>query len=111
MRSDRERLLDIPEAIERIERYAARAADALADDELVQTWIIHHLEIIGEAARGLTADFRLGHAHVPWAAIIGMRNVLVHGYFGIDLAAVRAAVEHDLPQLKVDVRALLESSR
>lgn len=110
MRSDRERLLDILEAIERIDRYAARGAHALADDELVQTWIIHHLEIIGEAARGLSAEFRQKHAHVPWKAVIGMRNVLVHGYFGIDRAAVQAAVEQDLPQLKADVRALLHGS-
>ena len=51
MRDDRERLLDILEAIERIERYAARGREAFENDELLQTWVVHHVQIIGEAAR------------------------------------------------------------
>ena len=54
MRSDRERLLDIQEAIERIEKYATRGREAFERDELIQTWILHHLQIIGEAARALS---------------------------------------------------------
>src|SRR5437764_1370688 len=53
MRDDRERLLDIQEAVERIERYAARGRKAFEQDELIQTWVLYHLQIIGEAARTL----------------------------------------------------------
>ena len=107
MRDDRERLLDIQEAIERIEKYAARGAQVFAEDELVQIWTIHHLEIIGEAARALSPEFLQQHTEVPWPRIIGMRNILVHHYFGIDAAAVWAAVERDLPVLKQQVLFLL----
>ena len=50
MRDSNERILDMLEAIERIERYAQKGRDAFENDELIQTWIVHHLEIIGEAA-------------------------------------------------------------
>ena len=54
MRSDRERLLDVIEAIERIEKYTAQGREAFERDELVQTWVVHHLQIIGEAwSRGV----------------------------------------------------------
>ena len=56
MRDDRERFLDILEAIENIEKYALRGKTAFESDELIQTWIVHHLQIIGEAVRGLSQD-------------------------------------------------------
>lgn len=55
MRDDRQRLLDIREAIERIEKYASQGRETFDENELVQTWIIHHIEIIGEAARNCIA--------------------------------------------------------
>lgn len=61
MRDDRERLLDIKEALDNIERYAVFGRERFMSDELVRTWIIHDLEIIGEAARGLSAAFCEGH--------------------------------------------------
>ena len=53
MRSDRERLLDIVEAIGKIEQHASSDIEAFADDEMQQVWVIHHLQIVGEAAYGL----------------------------------------------------------
>jgi uncharacterized protein with HEPN domain len=76
MRDDHERLLDILEAIERIDRYAVRGREAFEHDELIQNWITHQLQIIGEAAARITADLRENHPEVPWRQIIGMRNVL-----------------------------------
>lgn len=107
MRSDRERLLDVVEAIERIERYAARGRAAFEQDELIQNWVVHHLQIIGEACRGLSSDFRLQQSQVPWAKIVGMRNILVHRYFGIDPEAVWLVVEADLPDLKASIKSIL----
>lgn len=92
MRNERERLLDILEAIERIEKYAEEGKDAFEADELIQTWIVHHITSIGEACRGLSNEFQANHANVPWADIIGMRNILVHHYFGIDTDAVWSVV-------------------
>ncbi|WP_292408536.1 MULTISPECIES: DUF86 domain-containing protein [unclassified Methanoculleus] len=53
--------------------------------------MIYHLQIIGEAVRGISSEFRAANPDIPWSDIIGMRNVLIHHYFGID----RNAVEHD----------------
>ena len=109
MRDDRERLLDIQEAIERIERYAARGKQAFDRDELVQTWIVHHLQILGEAARGLSEGIQERAPQVPWSQIIGMRNILVHDYFGVDKAVVWSAVERDLPVLEKQIQDLLDT--
>ena len=109
MRRDRERLEDILEATERIEKYAAGGRTTFESDELVQTWILHHLQIIGEAARGLTEDFRAAHPEVPWSQIAAMRNILVHDYFGIDLEEVWNVVVRDLPLLKTKVAAILRT--
>jgi uncharacterized protein with HEPN domain len=88
MRSERERLLDIMEAIERIEKYAAKGRHAFEADELIQNWMVNHITMIGEACRSLSDDFQARYSSVPWADIIGMRNILVHHYFGIDTDAV-----------------------
>ena len=73
MRDPRERLRDVLEAIERIERYAARGRDAFEGDELLQSWFVRHLQIIGEAVRTLPADVRDRAPDVPWSKIVGMR--------------------------------------
>lgn len=108
MRDDRSRLQDILDAIKRIERYAKRGRRVFEDDELVHTWTIHHIQIIGEAASQLTSSFRRTHQQVPWLQIIKMRHVLVHDYLGIDLREVWAVVERDLPVLKRQVRGMLK---
>jgi len=108
MRDDRERLLDIQQAIERIERYAVRGRTAFERDELIQNWMVSHLQVIGEASRAISAELRAQYPQVPWRAIIGMRNILVHHYFGIDLDIVWNAVEHNLPDLKRAVAVMLD---
>lgn len=100
MRDDRERIRDILEAIAQIEKVASRGKGVFYQDELVQVWIIHHLQIIGEAVRGISPEFRSVHTGIPWMEMIGMRNILVHHYFGIDKDAVWKVVEQDLPDLK-----------
>jgi uncharacterized protein with HEPN domain len=108
VRDPRERLRDVLEAIERIERYAARGRDVFEGDELIQSWFVRHLQIIGEAVRTLPTDVRDRAPDIPWSKIIGMRHILVHDYFDIDGRAVWEAVERDIPELKRHVQALLE---
>ncbi|MFH1745889.1 MAG: DUF86 domain-containing protein [Planctomycetota bacterium] len=110
MRSDHERLLDIQEAIERVEKYAAKGRAAFERDELIQTWIVHHLLIIGEACRAISDELKQKHAGVPWAQITGMRNILVHQYFGIDTDAVWQVVEKDLTGLKQRIDEIVDSA-
>jgi uncharacterized protein with HEPN domain len=107
MRDDREKLHDILEAIERINRYAVLGRERFNSDELVQTWFILHLQIIGEASRALAQETRELSPEIPWKQMIGMRNVLSHNYFEIDLDIVWSAVTINLPRLKPQIEALL----
>lgn len=106
MRDNNERVLDMLEAVERIERYAAKGRDAFYENELIQTWFIHHLQIICEAASKLSADFRNTYRDIPWAQIVAMRNIIAHEYFGIDQDAVWQVVARNLPELKHKLNVL-----
>lgn len=108
MRHPKERLMDILEAIERIERYAAKGRAAFEKDEVIQIWMVHHLQIIGEAAVRLGREFHERHPEVPWAQVIAMRNILVHEYFGVDLEGVWRAVERDVPVLKSEISEMIK---
>jgi uncharacterized protein with HEPN domain len=85
-------------------------ASAFDRDELIQSWVVHHLQIIGEAARRLSQDWKASHPEVPWHAIVGMRHILVHSNFEIDLDAVWSTVENNLFQLKTVVSDSLDDS-
>lgn len=87
MRSDRERILDMLESILRIsDRVSTK--DAFMDDELVQVWVVDHLEILGEAAGNTSDQLRDRAPEVPWASITAQHNLLVHAYFRIDAREV-----------------------
>jgi len=77
MRNDLDRLNDILAAIAKIRE---RVADSLAfqNDEMLQVWVIHHLQVIGEAARGVSQPVRDRHPEVQWPQIVALRNILVH---------------------------------
>ncbi|MDD3828826.1 MAG: DUF86 domain-containing protein [Anaerolineae bacterium] len=110
MRDDRERFQDILEAIDRIERYTAKGREEFEENELIQNWVVHHIQIIGEAARKLSDKVRSEHDDVQWAAIIAMRNILVHDYFTVDIDEVWSTVEKDLPTLKSHISSILEDT-
>jgi uncharacterized protein with HEPN domain len=67
MRDPRERLRDMLEAIEHIERYAPRGRDTFERDELIQNWIVRRLQIIDEAARAMPQEVRERATHIPWS--------------------------------------------
>ncbi|HEY3397218.1 MAG TPA: HepT-like ribonuclease domain-containing protein [Armatimonadota bacterium] len=75
----------------------------------MEVWIVHHLQVIGEAAGALSAELREQYPQVPWQKIIRMRHVLVHHYFGVDVDLVWLVVEHDLPDLAAIVDAMLQA--
>ena len=111
MRDDRERLPDIVEAISQIEKYAVQGQEEFQQNELVQIWIIHHLQIIGEASNNLSQQLIAKYPQVPWAEIIAFRNILVHEYFRIDLQAVWKIIKRDLADLKNQVEKILENEQ
>ena len=100
-------LEDIMLAIQKISRYTSQMdRDAFLSDDLVIDAVARNLEIIGEAARQLPEDFRRAHAQIPWTQIGGLRNRIVHDYFGLDLEIIWEIIQHDLPELEKQVRAL-----
>jgi uncharacterized protein with HEPN domain len=109
VRSDRERLLDILEAIDRINSHKGDRLD-FDSDELLQVWFVHHLQVIGEAASRLSDNMREQHPEVLWGQMIGMRHILVHGYFEVDPDVVWNAVQINLAHLKVQVEAILQQT-
>ena len=108
MRIIEERFLDMMEAIQRIEKYAGRGRQAFVSDELIQTYIVHNLQILGEAAAKIPSDQQREYPELPWPKMIGMRNVLVHNYFNIDLDIVWQVVESELPILKESLNRILK---
>ena len=109
MRDPAERLRDMVEAIAAIERHSNCEKRAFERDELLQTWFVRNLQIIGEAARSIPEEIRALAPEIPWHQIAGMRNVLVHGYFEIDTDLVWDAATRDVPALKPAVEHLLAS--
>ena len=75
---------------------------------MIQSWIVRHLQILGEAARAIPEATRQLAPNVPWTQIIGMRHILVHDYFGVDTAVVWGVVERDLAPLKREIAVLLD---
>jgi uncharacterized protein with HEPN domain len=110
MRDDRQRIMDMLDAIENIDRYVNAGSDfhPSPDDELLDVWVIHHLQIIGEAASKLSAEFRQAYPEVSWGGMIGMRQVLVHGYFETNSTIVWKVVQNDFPVLKRQLTIILE---
>jgi uncharacterized protein with HEPN domain len=103
-------LLHIVEAIDRIAEYTSDLDEVgFLGNRLVQDAVIRNIEIIGEACNNVRRhdpDFAQAHAEVPWGFAIGMRNVLSHGYFKVDLDGVWRTIQRDLPELGRQVREL-----
>jgi uncharacterized protein with HEPN domain len=108
LRDPGERLRDILDAISQIERHAARGQEVFEQDELIQVWIFHHIQIIGEAASQLGREFHEDHPGIPWPEIVALRNLLIHEYFGVDLHEVWRTVEHDLPLLRLAIQKVID---
>jgi uncharacterized protein with HEPN domain len=104
---DRVWLANVLDAIARIERYSRHGRSAFDGNELYQVWMIHHLQVIGEAARQVSAVCRQAHGEVPWNQIVGLRNILVHRFWRVDPEEIWTAIETDVPVLKAQVEAIL----
>lgn len=104
-----QRVRDIVDAIARIELYASQGRSRFEADELVQVWMVHQLETIGEAAAGITAEVRDRFPEVEWRLLADMRNRLTHGYFDIDMAQVWETVERDIPALGTQMDDVLNT--
>jgi uncharacterized protein with HEPN domain len=106
-RHSRLRILDILDAIDRIISYVeGMSYDDFLADRKTQDAVTRNVEIIGEAARSLPEDFKERHADIPWDEIVGMRNVIVHQYFGILPDVVWDVIRNELPTLRSQIAQL-----
>jgi uncharacterized protein with HEPN domain len=108
LKDDRVFLAHILDAIQRIESFTAPGHEQFASQTIIQDAVIRNLEVIGEVVKSLSEEMRSHHPDVPWKQIAGMRDVLIHNYFGVKLEAIWRVVVDHLPQLKAKVVQLLE---
>jgi uncharacterized protein with HEPN domain len=98
---------DIWESIEKIERYTkGMTRDNFQSDEKTADAVVRNLEIIGEAAGRLPKDFTDRYSEIEWVKIIGLRNRIVHEYFGVDLQIIWQILKKDLPAFKASLKKI-----
>ena len=108
MKDDTVFLRHILDAINKIQEYAqGMDFEEFRKSSLVQDGVIRQLEIIGEATKNLSEEIRGKHPDIPWKDIAGMRDKLIHQYFGVDIAGVWETVAKDIPILKSKLIKLL----
>jgi len=98
---------DMRLAIGRIERYTAGLnREAFLQDEKTIDAVVRNLEVLGEVARQMPSEFLSQHPEIPWLLIAGLRNRIVHDYFGLDLEIIWEIISHDIASLKVQLQNL-----
>jgi uncharacterized protein with HEPN domain len=102
-RDDRERLDDIAEAVKTIR---AHAADRKSSERLRRDALLYNLLIIGEAVKALGEETKGRRPEVPWRQIAGLRDVLAHEYYRIDVVEIESILKHDIPALEIAIISL-----
>ncbi len=101
---------DIVLAINKIEKYCkGMTKEDLINNELVQDAVVRNLEVIGEAVKKIPNDVRQSYSDIPWRKIAGLRDILIHEYFGINMNIVWDVIKNKLQTLKVAVLEIQET--
>lgn len=105
-------LEDILESIEKIRKYLGNSSfDEFLEDEMLIDAVIRNLMIIGEAAGHIAPEIRVKYPEIEWKKIVGLRNILVHDYSGIDLDIVWDIIKYRLNPLETNVRQVLKEEK
>lgn len=110
MRSDEALLLDMVIALQKISRFTQGLNETMfLTNDLVQSAVIREFQILGEAARLVSEETKARTPTIPWKLITGMRNRLIHEYFDVRLDVLWTTIQRDLPQLSIQMIAILPS--
>lgn len=94
--------------IKKIKQYTENTSkEQFLDNELIQDAVVRNFEIIGEATKNLSDDFKNSHPHIPWKEIAGMRDKLIHHYMGIDVEVVWKTIEEDILFLENELSKII----
>lgn len=107
MRNDRLLLQDILDAIVIIQQYTPGTRAEFDQNPPVQSHILRHIQIIGEAVSRLSPTLKERHPTIPWRQIVATRNILVHGYFQIDVNEIWNTAQRDIPKLRSQIETIL----
>ena len=103
MKDDLVLLQHIRDSILKIEEYVAGGEAEFLSTSLIQDAVIRNFEIIGEATKGLSDQTKLAYPEIPWRNVSGMRDFLIHVYFGVKLELIWQTIQTNLPPLKTAV--------
>lgn len=112
-RTDGDFLRDIREAIRRIRAYSPKTMtyDEFLADTRTQDAVVRNLEIIGEATKNLSSQLRSRYPDIPWKSMAGIRDKLIHHYFGVNLDVVWGVVTLELPELASQIEEILQDEQ
>jgi len=107
MKDDKVYLTHIVECIQYILEYTQSGEEEFYKQRIIQDAVIRNLEIIGEATKNISKEYRNQYPDIPWREMAGLRDVLIHDYLGVDLKIVWAVVKNELPRLLTQIKNLL----
>ena len=99
-------VLHIQECLKRIAQYTSGGREAFHATTLIQDAVLRNLQTLAESTQRLSDSVKSTHPQIDWRGIAGFRNILVHGYLGVDMARVWIIVERDLPELQMVIDSL-----
>jgi uncharacterized protein with HEPN domain len=109
MKDDRINIAYIADCIRRIQVYTRDGQAAFVRTQMIQDAVIRNFQVIGEATKNLSDEFKLTYSDVPWRKIAGFRDVISHNYISLDLEVVWKIVQDELPNLRPKIEAIAQN--